>query len=341
MSKKRVLVLMQADRVPPPDVEKLPDKEFEQFRADYDVLTALGWLHHEILPLGLGKELTTLRQALDEFKPHVVFNLIDMYRGDMFYDQHVVSYLELLGAAYTGCNPRGLILARDKALSKKILSYHRIKAPRFATFPLRRKVQRPTKLKYPLIVKPISEEGSTGIAQASVVVDDKALAERVQFIHDSLHKAAIAEQFIDGRELYVGVLGNTRLQALPIWELHLDQLPEGAAKIATYSVKWDLNYQEKHDIRIGPAKNLRDDLVRRLQQTAKRIYRTLGLTGYARMDFRLREDGEFFLLEANPNPDIAADEEFASAAKAASMPYEKLLERVINLGLLHQRSGYC
>lgn len=333
MKTKRVLVLMQEDRVPPDNVEEIPDKAFEQFRADYDVLTALSWLPHKVMPLGLGEDLTALPAALQEFRPHVVFNMLDMFRGDPVYDQHVVSYMELLNVAYTGCNPRGLILGRDKALSKKILQYHRIRTPEFRVFRPGLRVVRPRRLEFPLIVKPLSEEGSTGISQASVVADDESLVERVQYIHASLQKPAIAEQYIDGRELYVGVIGNTRLKALPIWELHLDRLPDNAAKIATYSVKWNLDYQEKHDIRIGAAQNLSPALARNIQDTARRIYRILGLTGYARLDFRLGADNRFFLLEANPNPDIACDNEFATAAKEAGYAYEKLLDHIMNLGI--------
>lgn len=340
MKKRRVLVLMQADRVPPPGADKLPDKEFDQFRADFDVLQGLERLGHEIRPLGLKDEMAPLRTALEEFKPHVVFNLVDLFRGVETYDTNVVSYLELMRAAYTGCNPRGLILARDKALSKKILHYHRIRSPRFATFPLRRKVRRPRNLTFPLIVKPLNQEGSTGIAQASVVSDDESLNKRIEFVHQSFQTAAIVEQFVPGRELYVGLLGNHRVQVFPIWELYLDHLPDDSERIATYSVKWDLDYQEKHRVRLGPAHKLAPELVRQLTDTARRIYRILGLSGYARLDFRLREDGRFFLLEANPNPDIAWNEEFASAAKAAGIEYEDLLQRILNLGIRWHQEHY-
>ncbi len=331
--KLRVLTLMQANRVPPDNVHEIPEKEFNQYRTDYDVLIGLEDLGHEVLRLGLGDEMLPLRNMLAEAKPHVVFNLADAFRGLPTYDTHVVHYLELMRAAYTGCNPRGLILARDKALSKKILHYHRVPTPRFAVFRRRRKTKRPRWLSFPLIVKPLSYEGSTGIARASVVNDDEALQKRVTYIHEALECAAIVEQFIAGREVYVGVIGNRRVQALPIWELYLDKLPDEQQRIATYSAKWDLDYQQKHDIHIGPARKLSEDVERRLHEAAKRIYRILGLSGYARLDFRLRDDGAFFLLEANPNPDIASEDEFAQAALASGLQYEALLQKVLNLGL--------
>src|SRR5690606_15796431 len=161
---------------------------------------------------------------------------------------------------YTGCNPRGLMLAHDKALTKMVLRYHRIRVPNFAVLPLGRKVRRPSKLQFPLLVKSLTEEGSVGIAQASIVHDDEKLAERVDFVHRHLGTHAIAEEYIDGRELYVGVLGNQRLQTLPIWELHFPKLREDAPRIATGKVKWDYKYQKKIGIRSSRARNLPEGL---------------------------------------------------------------------------------
>jgi D-alanine-D-alanine ligase len=194
-------------------------------------------------------------------------------------------------------------------------------------------VRRPRWLEFPLIVKSLVEEASFGIAQASVVYDDESLAERVQFIHERVRTDAIAEQFIEGRELYTAVLGNHQLQVLPIWELFLDGLPDDALRIATRKAKWDLAYQKKHGIDHGRARRLGDALERRIADTARRICRRLGIDGYARIDFRLADDGELYFLEANPNPDIADREEFASAAAAAGMSYLALLQRIVSLGI--------
>ncbi len=328
----RVIALMHELLVPPEDLSGIDDKEVAEYKSEYDVCTALDHLGHEVTKLGLSDELTPLREAIERERPHVVFNLLEEFRGMPVFDHNVVSYLELMGVKYTGNNPRGLVIARDKALTKKILHYHRIATPRFTVFPRNRKVRMPKRLSFPLIVKSVSEEASRGIAQASVVHTPEALAERVAFMHERVGTPALAEQYIEGRELNVGVLGNQRLEVLPVWELKLDKLPDDAYPIATYKVKWDLDYQERHDIRIGPAKGLSEELLKEIDTVARRCYRVLGLEGYARLDFRLRDDGRLFLLEANPNPDISRDEELAGAAKAAGYSYEALIQKVVSLG---------
>ena len=179
------------------------------------------------------------------------------------YDQHIASYLELMKIPYTGCNPRGLILARGKDLSKTLVHHRRIAVPAFAVFPMRRKVKRPSRLALPLIVKSLSEDGSFGISQASIVDTDEKLAERVAFVHDRFGTAAIAEQYIEGRELYVGVLGNNRLRVLPVWELKFGSMGgQGARQIATEKAKHDPDYQERVGIVDGPAKDLAPERMR-------------------------------------------------------------------------------
>jgi D-alanine-D-alanine ligase len=243
-----------------------------------------------------------------------------------------VSYLELLGLPYTGCNPRGLILARDKALSKKLLAYHRIPVPEFTVVRPGRKVALPKRLTFPLIVKSLFFEASTGISQASVVENHEQLARRVTFIHEKLGTAAIVEQFIDGRELYVGVIGNERLDVLPPWEMSFAQMPENRWKIATERVKWSTQYQKKHGIMTDRAK-LDATTGERLQRIARRAYRALDLSGYARIDLRMDEEGRIYVLEANPNPNMAYGEDFSESAETHGVSYERLLDRLIALGL--------
>jgi D-alanine-D-alanine ligase len=334
MRKKRVLVLMHIDLVPPDDIAGRPDAETLEYKTEYDVISGLHELGHAVQKLGLYDDLTPLRQAIQDFKPHIVFNLLDEFRGEAMLDQNVVSYLELVQVPYTGCNPRGLVLARDKALSKQILHYHRIRIPRFAVVPAGRKLKRkPAKLDYPLIVKSQIEEASFGIAEASIVNNDEKLAERIEFMHSRVGTSLILEQYIDGRELYVGVLGNKRLQVLPVWELEIRRLRADAPKIATRRVKWNLEYQKRRGVRIGPARNLPPELERLLVKTSKRICRLLQLSGYARIDFRLDAEGRPYFLEANPNADIAYGDEFADAAEAAGIDYEPLLNRILAIGL--------
>jgi D-alanine-D-alanine ligase len=334
MRKKRVLVLMHEDLVPPDDIAGRPAAEILEYKTEYDVVTGLRDLGHEVQPLGLYDDLAPLRRAIQNFKPHIVFNLLEEFRGEPMLDQHVVSYLELVQVPYTGCNPRGLMIARDKALSKMILQHHRIRVPRFAVVPAGRKVRRkPTRLEYPLIVKSQVADASFGIAEASIVHNDEKLAERIEFMHTKVGTNLIVEQYVDGRELYVGVMGNTRLQILPVWELEMRRLRSDAPRIATEQVKWNTKFQKRRGVKLGPARDLAPEVERRLVKTTKRLHRLLQLSGYARVDFRLDPEGRPYFLEANPNPEIGYGEEFAEAAEAAGIDYEPLLDRILTIGL--------
>jgi D-alanine-D-alanine ligase len=331
--KLRVLALMHEDLVPPENTEALSESEFHRIKTESDILHALTDLGHEARPLGVRDAVFPIRQAIEEWKPDIVFNLLDEFQGEAIYDQHVVAFLELLRVPYTGNNPRGLVLARDKALSKKVAMYHRITVPRFFTVRKDRRVRRPKRMDFPLIVKSLVEEASMGISKASIVRDDEALAARVRFIHERINTDAIVEQFIPGREIYVGVLGNDRLVALPPRELIVDELEPGEDLIATESLKHNIHYQKKHGVRISSAKKLPDGVANGLERVSKRIYRMLSLEGYARIDYRLASDGKLYFLEANPNPELANYEELAHAAAQAGLSYEALIQRILNLGL--------
>lgn len=324
---------MHPSLLPPETLDGYTEKEAYVWKTEYDVVTTLRRLGHDVRPLGLADELAPLRLAIAEWKPHIVFNLLEEFHGLTEFDQHVVSYLELLQTCYTGSNPRGLVLARDKALSKKLLVYHRIPVPAFAVFPRGRKIRLPKDLSFPLIVKCLKEEASRGIAQSSIVDNEEKLRERVSFIHGSMESDAIVEQFIKGRELYVGVIGNKRLEVLPTWELVFENLPPGSVAIATARIKHNPEYQEKLGIYQQPAAELPLSLLTYIVRTTKRIYRILQLDGYARIDYRLGPTGMLYFLEANPNPEIAEREEFASAAQAAGLVYPKLLQKILQLGL--------
>jgi D-alanine-D-alanine ligase len=337
MRRLRVLVLMHPDFVPPDTTKGYSAREINEWKTEYDVVSTLRDAGHDVRPLGVQEEVKPLREEIESFKPHVVFNLLEQFHHEPVYDQHIPSFLELMKIPYTGCNPRGLILARGKDLSKALVHYRRIAVPAFAVFPMRRKVKRPPRLALPLIVKSLNEDGSRGISQASIVDTDEKLAERVAFIHERVGTAAIAEQFIDGRELYVPVLGNTRLQVLPVWELKFGTM--GGQAIATEKVKHDPDYQERVGIEDGPAKNLTPELRARIERTARRIYKTLGLDGYARIDFRLAADGTLYFIEANPNPEIAKSQEFAMAAKHDKIDYPGLLHRILTLGISRAKAG--
>ena len=333
MRKLRVLVLVHDYLVPPDDVTG-QNTETAEWRTEYDVIKTLREeLEHDVRVLGVKDDLGTIRQANDDFKPHIAFNLLEAFHEVGTFDQNVVSYLELLRLSYTGCNPRGMFLARDKALSKKLMQYHRLPVPDFLMIPRGRKPRLPRKLTFPLIVKSLTQEASIGISQASVVEDEAKLRERVQFIHESISTDAIVEQYVEGRELYCGVLGNQRAQVLPVWEMTFAKMPENQHRIATERVKWNAKYQQKFGIDTSEAKGLPDGIAERVQHISKRVFKVLELSGYARVDLRLDAQGQVHVLEANPNPQIARTEDFAESAKHAGMTYAALLQRILTTGL--------
>ena len=336
MSKLRVLVLVREGHVPPDTLEGVTDEELNAWKAEFDVCETLRRLKHEVLPIGVYDDLSPIRNALRDFKPDITFMLLEEFHGVVTYDFAVISYLELMQQPYTGCNPRGLLLSKDKALSKKILTYHRIPTPRFAVFPFGKTVHRPKKLEFPLFVKSVVEDASFGISQASIVTTDEALAERVRFIHEKTNDDAIAEQYIEGRELYVGVIGNNRLKTFPAWEMDFGKMPDDMAKIATRQVKWNRKYQERHGIETFAAKGLDEATQLRLSKVCKRVYRALNMSGYGRMDLRMTDKGDIYVIEANANPNIEYGEDFAESAHLAGVEYEALLQQILNLGLRYK-----
>ena len=333
MKKLRVLCLAHETLVPPDLVPASQNFHHEPWRTEYYVLSTIKKLGHEAIVLGVRSDLELIRSTVAEFKPDIIFNLLEEFHDRPLYDQNVVSFLELIPVPYTGCNPRGMVLSRDKALTRKILSYHRIPGPDFTIFRRGRKVKRPAKLNLPLFVKSQVEEASLGISQASVVYTDEELMDRVRFMHEKFHTDVIAEEYIEGRELYVGIFGDDRLTILPIWELLFANMPDDRPRIATRRVKWDAKYQEKHGISSGPAKDIPIELRTKIESICKRAYRALGISGYARMDLRLKPNGEVYVIEANPNPEIAKGEDFADAAQEFGWSYEELIKRILSQGL--------
>ncbi len=336
MKKLRALVVVHASLVPPESLEGHTDKEIEEWRTEYDVTTTLRRIGHEVRCIGVLDSLTDLRTAIAEWKPDIVFNLLEEFDGIVTYDQHVVAFLELMRQPYTGCNPRGLLLSRDKSLCKQLFAYHRIPTPQFTVFGRSAKFHVPRKLRFPLFVKSTVEDASLGIAQASVVDDAAKLRERVEFVHDQVKSDALVEEYIEGRELYVGIMGNERLTRLPVWEMVFGSMPDSLAAIATRKVKWDKRYQARYGITTRAAEDLPAPVVARLDKLSRRIYRALGLSGYARMDFRVTPEGNIYVLEANANPNLEAEEDFSESARASGIAYEDLLGRLIQLGLSYK-----
>ena len=331
MKRIKILSLVHEHLVPPVDTAGIDVTEAE-WKMEYDVIETLREMGHEVRVLGLHDDLRDIRPVTRAFQPQIVFNLMEAFADITTFDQNVVSYLEMLRLAYTGCNPRGLIMARDKALSKKLLAYHRVGVPAFTVIRPGRKSIIPARMRFPLIVKSLFFEGSAGISQASVVENGEQLARRVSFIHEKLGTAAIVEEFIDGRELYVGVIGNERLEVLPVWEMSFAGMPDNKWRIATERVKWSTQYQKKHGIMTDKA-GLPPGATERIQNIARRAYRALDLNGYARIDLRMDAEDKVYVIEANPNPNLAYGEDFAESAEVHGISYEELLERIVKLGL--------
>jgi D-alanine-D-alanine ligase len=322
MKSLRIMVVAHASLVPPDDLSGVAAARLDEMRTEIDVITTLKAMGHEVLVVGVLDSLTELRTVMTDWRPDIAFNLLEEFDGIVTYDQHVVAFLELSRQRYT--------------VSKQLLSYHRIPTPQFTVFRRGARLHVPRKLRYPLFVKSATEDASLGISQASIVADLGHLRDRVAFIHDQVGSDALVEEYIDGREVYVGVLGNDRLTRYPPWELSFGSLPEGQAPIATRKIKWDKRYQQKHGIATQAAGDLDSAILTRLDQLARRIYRALGLSGYARMDFRIRPDGGVFVLEANANPNLAQGEDLAQSALAAGTGYDELLTRILQLGLRYQ-----
>ena len=332
MKRHRVLVLVHPSMLPPATLAGVSEREYDEWRTEFDVITTLRECGHDLQVLGVDDSLEELRMSLRDWQPHVVFNLLEEFNGIVTYDQHVVAFLELMQQPYTGCNPRGLLLARDKVLCKQVLAAHGINTPPFAVWKRDRPAPSLRHLHFPLFVKSATEDASLGISQASMVENLKQLRERVRVIHEQTSSDALIEEYVAGREFYVAVMGNAQLRSFPVWELQFGRLPASMPRVATRKVKWDRVYQRKYGIGTCRADPMPADLERRLVALARRVYQGLRLSGYARLDFRCRADGSLMVLEANPNPNLARIEDFATSAAAAGIAYPALLERIMRLG---------
>jgi D-alanine-D-alanine ligase len=297
--------------------------------AEYDVARALMAQDHEVRFVGIRDDARQLLERLAAFKPDIVFNCSEGFGGNSHLDYTVAAVLEMHGYRYTGCSATALLVARNKSMSKKILAFHGIRVSDFAVFHAGDESVRPSALRYPLIVKPLMEDASLGIAQSSVVSDDEELAERVKFIHEKFNQAAIAEELIDGRELYVGMVGNDTLEMLPVIEMDFGKLDTVERRIATWKTKWDEDYRKQQEIRTIFARRLSPELLEKLHQVCETAFHALGFQDYGRLDLRLTHDDEVYVLEANPNPFIAREHEMAMAAEKAGMKYGEFIDRIV------------
>ncbi len=327
----KVLVLFDTAGTPPVDQDFTEELKTEDWETERNVINTLKGLGYKIETLGVYDDATLIINGVAECEPDIVFNLTEHFHGEAYLDKNVAGLLELLEVSYTGAGPTGLMLCKNKGLSKEILTFHRIKNPRFAIFYKGMRIRRPKRLRFPLFIKPLKEEASTGIAQASFVENDAEFCERVRFIHESLKQDAIAEEYINGRELYVSILGNRRLQTFEIREMQFGETTEDEPKIATYKAKWDEKYRKRWKIKNVFAGELPEDVSKRIRDVCKKVYRVLQIQGYGRIDLRLTPENEIFILEANPNPYLAKEEDFAESAAKAGIPYDRLIQRILNL----------
>jgi D-alanine-D-alanine ligase len=333
----RIAILYEpTDNVTPPrrrrekprDPAKRPHTKRPKLDRDH-VAEALREGGHETFFHELSGEKALL--GLSGLEADLVFNLAEAYAGDDFKEAHVAAFLDLLGLPYTGAGPQALFLAQDKALAKKLFTFHGIRTPRFATSH-RGTVDHIEDLQFPLIVKPVSEDGSVGIDAGSVVGDAAELRDRVRFLRDRFACPALVEEYIEGREIYVGVLGNEGGEALPPVEIDLTKLPAGMPRIAGHEVKWAKG-TAAYDVTKAVISDVHGELRERLLETALLVYRVLDLRDYGRVDLRVTSKGEVYVIEANPNPWLAPEAELAIAAAQAGRTYPQLIAEIVRLAV--------
>ena len=330
----RIAALVDEATVPADDPQ-FRDRSGEP-STEWHVVNALRRLGCDVPIVSVGDDVTTLVADLRACGADLVFNLTEVFRADRRFDKNIAALLEMLAIPFTGTGATGLMLCRDKALCKQLLSLHKIRVPGFVRLPPGRPTHIPRALRFPVVVKPVFTDGSEGISNASLVTDPAALLERARFVHERWKQPAIAEEYIEGRELYVSVIGNRRLTVLPPRELFF-KAPNGDGPVlATYRVKWDEQYQAKWQIHFGNAK-LDEATLTRVARVCRKVYRVLQLHDFGRVDLRLTPDGHIVILEVNPNPDIAFGDEVAEAAERAGIRYSAL----IALLLRHARRRYA
>jgi D-alanine-D-alanine ligase len=333
VKKLKVLLLFDAPYAKPRGYDyrqEFKDVDWDAERFVYEALLENG---HNVSLLGLYNDIRILFQEVEENRPDVIFNMAEVFKQRSDLDKNVVAVLELLGIPYTGSSSGSLLICGDKALSKTILRFHRIKVPRFYTFYRGRKVWLLKRVRLPLIVKPLKEEASRGISQASVVDSEEALVERVRMIHETMKHDAIVEEYVEGREFYVSVFGNKRITVLPLREMKFGEMDIDEPRIATYKAKWDYDYREKWKIKNVFAGRLPEGMFEKISDVCKRAYRALNMDAYARFDIRLTADGKVYIIEANANPNLDKDDEVGQSAEKSGITYAKFIQKIISLAL--------
>ncbi|NKB24272.1 MAG: ATP-grasp domain-containing protein [Kiritimatiellae bacterium] len=327
----KVLVLVDPESIHPEDPQFENGHESTLTEVEYHVPEALRHLGHEVSVLPFDPNILTTIHEIKASAPQLIFNLTEHYSGNRQMDLHIVALLDMLHLPYTSTSPTGLMLCRHKGICKRILGHHRVKIPTFVTVPLG-KARVTKRLRYPIIVKPVMEDGSDGISLSSLVHNEQELKERIIQVHERMKQATICEEFIEGQELYVGILGNKRLHVLPPREIAFDHHDVSGPIIATSKVKRDEAYRKKWKITYRHAE-LDPVLEKRVAKIGKRIYRLLQLKDYGRIDLRVTPEKEIYFLEANPNPDLSMGDKVAEAAEKAGIHYSQLIDRILRLAI--------
>jgi D-alanine-D-alanine ligase len=328
----KVLVLFDLPRPVNPDevFTAVTLREKEDRPTEADVIASLESAGHEIGTLPVYESLSDMVEKIRSFAPDVVFNLCESFFNERAKESNIPAVLELMRVRYTGANPEALLLSKDKALAKTILLYHHIRVPRFVLSRRGCPLRRLRRFMFPAFVKPLGEESSDGIAKASFARNEDEAIERARFIHDRLGSDAMIEEYIDGRELYVSVLGDRRLTVFPPRELFFGRMPESEPRFATFKAKWNDAYRANWGIHNGPAAVFAEGIEKKVTNLARRVYSLLKIQSLGRIDLRLTPANELVFIEANPNPSLAAEDDFAQSAAAAGVSYPALIQRILD-----------
>jgi D-alanine-D-alanine ligase len=328
----KILILFDLARPTTPDESFSTPRALrdEDKRTEADVLDCLKRLGHEVDTLAAHDNVRDVFEKVDTFKPDVVFNVCESFHADRVHEPSIPALLALMKVRYTGAGPEALMLCKDKALAKKLLSFHKVRVADFVVSRKDHPLRRLRKFSFPAFVKPTNEESSDGISKASFAKNEEEALERARFVHEKLGTDALIEEYIDGRELTIGVLGNTRLTVFPPRELFFGEAPEdGAPKFATAKAKWDDAYRKKWGIHNGPAAPLPEGLEPKLRKIARRAYRVLNIRGLGRIDLRLTSSGEAVVIEANPNPSLGKTDDFVLGAAGVGIEYDALIQKIL------------
>ncbi|MDZ7291364.1 MAG: ATP-grasp domain-containing protein [candidate division KSB1 bacterium] len=299
----------------------------DEVHAVRDELSVLGY---EVVITPVQKSVPAFIDRVVRLRPQAIFNLVEGWQGESQFEMHFPSVYELLGIPYTGASPWTLATALNKWYTKSLLRQAKLPAPAGM---LCSEVPGRCYLRYPVIVKPASEDASLGVDFDAVVTNLADLRRRVAWVVQTYHQPALVEEYIDGRELNVAVLGDQFPEALPISEITFGMVPEHLPKICTYSAKWMPGSQDDRWMEPLCPAPMDEELARKVQNLAIDAFRLLGCRDYARIDMRLANDNQPYILEVNPNPDISPDAGLARSARASGRTYTQLIGEVISWAL--------